>query len=312
MDEMNEKERYKYYDKLINDFKLSKYEKFLGYHIVIIPDKEVSDNYFYSDRCLSTLGFRFIKKSSIRLQHTVTKETFNITIFLTKESIENVREFYKNLKNTFILKDTYKCFEAALDFIYKVKVCSYIKELEDDTKYVINKDIIKMLREVETNSTCAAKHVGCLILRRKRDKIDINSAGYNFSKGHNQCKDLFIKKNNEWYYREFNHQEFKKDETGNRHKEWSLKHEIHAEITALIYAEESKCKLTKNDFMVITYTPCENCMNEILKTPIKNIISLNKFDDYEEVRLIADYNNVNLYYIDQEKELNDILEGIEA
>ena len=90
-------------------------------------------------------------------------------------------------------------------------------------------------------SNCAAKQIGCLIVKNGDTII---SSGINGTpKGYTNCNEIFFKKNDEWYSKLASDKNdyvvnegvkyYKIKNTDMTHKEFTLNHEVHAEINAI-------------------------------------------------------------------------------
>lgn len=116
---------------------------------------------------------------------------------------------------------------------------------------------IEIAEKYAEHSSCAKYHVGAIIVRDKR----IISTGYNgVASGQCHCNKLFKNIN------------FKEDKVmSEKHHEWSLKNEIHAEINAIGYAAKHEV-LTDNATIFVTLQPCLNCSKAIVASGIKRVV----------------------------------------
>ena len=107
------------------------------------------------------------------------------------------------------------------------------------------------------HSSCSKYHVGAVITRDKR----IISTGYNgVPTGQKHCNQIFKNIN------------FKEDLVmSEKHHEWSLKNEIHAEMNAIGYAAKNEV-LTNNATIYVTLQPCLNCSKAIVAAGIKRVV----------------------------------------
>ena len=107
-------------------------------------------------------------------------------------------------------------------------------------------------------SKCAKLKVGAIIQINDRPI----SAGYNGSpSGFQNCEDVF-----------------KTNLTG--HSDWTEKHEIHAEMNALLYAAKVGIA-TAGSTLYCTHIPCHNCLKHIIQAGVKRVVYVN--DHYNVV-----------------------------
>lgn len=114
--------------------------------------------------------------------------------------------------------------------------------------------MISVLRELESKSTCLSRRVGCLILSSDGSVL---SKGYNNHYKGISCKDtgLCLRSGSK---------------SGENLDKCKI---VHAEIDAI-----EKCyNIEKAHTIIITASPCINCIAELLKTNIKNI---HFYDEY--------------------------------
>lgn len=117
-------------------------------------------------------------------------------------------------------------------------------------------------------STCVSLKVGCVITRENR----IISTGYNGTvKDKQNCNEV-------WRYfddgtRYNRGYENLKDVPYECHHDWSLDHEIHAELNAIIWARQdlSDC------IMYLTHSPCGHCAKAIAAAGIKRVYYKNRY-----------------------------------
>lgn len=104
------------------------------------------------------------------------------------------------------------------------------------------------------NSKCVKYQVGCIITDQNGRII---SSGYNGTPPHMiNCCDRY-------HPDEMQQEHMRKD-----HTEWSGLYEIHAEVNAIVRANESLV----NAVLFCTHTPCCECIKTIAATGIKRII----------------------------------------
>lgn len=110
-------------------------------------------------------------------------------------------------------------------------------------------------------SKCEKVHVGCIIVKEGR----IITTGVNGTpKGHMNCCDKFS--------REKNLDELIKD-----HSQWSLKHEIHAEMNAIMFATRNGTQIPEGSILYCTHEPCDNCLKHIVALGIREVYFINKY-----------------------------------
>jgi dCMP deaminase len=116
---------------------------------------------------------------------------------------------------------------------------------------------IEIAEKYAEHSTCSKYHVGAIITRDRR----IISTGYNgVPGGQKHCNQIFKNIN------------FKEDRVmSEKHHEWSLKNEIHAEVNAICYAAKNEV-LTNNATLYCTLQPCLNCSKAIVAAGIKRVV----------------------------------------
>ena len=115
-------------------------------------------------------------------------------------------------------------------------------------------NFINIAEEIATGSKCVSTHVWAIIVKDNR----ILSTWYNGTPA------WYINCNQKW---EWPHPD---------HHEWSKKHEIHAEMNALLWAARNWVKI-ENSTIYCTYQPCYDCTKNIIASGIKKIVYKNKF-----------------------------------
>lgn len=156
-------------------------------------------------------------------------------------------------------------------------------------------------------SNCAAKQIGCLIVKNGDTII---SSGINGTpKGYTNCNEIFFKKNDEWYSKLASDKNdyvvnegikyYKIKNTDMTHKEFTLNHEVHAEINAI--SKMARVGVSTDDCsLYCTYSPCRDCAKAIIASGIKEVFYIKEFDDSDEVIEFLNANDVeiNKLYID--------------
>ena len=111
---------------------------------------------------------------------------------------------------------------------------------------------LEMARSLSKLSKCVRLQVGCLLVKDGR----VLSTGVNGTpSGYTNC--------NEASYPE--------------HHEWSLRHEIHAELNAVIWAARSGTAI-EGATAYVTHSPCDQCTKNLLAAGIKRIVYDEQYD----------------------------------
>ena len=143
----------------------------------------------------------------------------------------------------------------------------------------LTKNQIRMKQAVETASfsKCCSRKVGAIIVVNDR----IVGEGYNGTpKGYVNCDKHF---NNE-YTKE--------------HHDWSLHHEIHAEMNAILWAARKGTPI-EGGIMYSTTKPCKDCTKHIIASGIVGIHYLYKYP-YNDDSIIDSFLEENGVYCVQE------------
>ncbi len=132
-----------------------------------------------------------------------------------------------------------------------------------------DRSFINIAKEIALASKCVSKQVGAVIVKDGR----ILSTGYNGTPArYKNCTD-------HW------NGEYTKD-----HHEWSLIHEIHAEMNAIIWAARKGISI-EGGTIYVTLEPCSECSKNLIASGIVRIVWEHKYP----------YNNIN------DLEINDML-----
>jgi dCMP deaminase len=110
---------------------------------------------------------------------------------------------------------------------------------------------VRLNQAVETASfsKCISRHVGAIIVKNNH----IIAEGYNGTpKGYPNCCDVF------------------KEGYTSEHHEWSMYHEIHAEMNAIIWAAREGISID-GGIIYTTTKPCRDCTKHIIASGIKSI-----------------------------------------
>ena len=126
-----------------------------------------------------------------------------------------------------------------------------------------HKIYLRMCIELAQFSKCCRNKVGSMLVDRGR----IISTGVNGTPSgfHTECETHFK-------LHDQTTDEFKKE-----HSVWSLKHELHAELNALLYAAKHNVNITDDTILYCTHEPCDNCLKHIAGVGIKEIYYASKY-----------------------------------
>jgi dCMP deaminase len=146
-------------------------------------------------------------------------------------------------------------------------------------------DMTGLLRQ---RSCCLKYQTAAMVV----NGTQIISLGYNgtFAKSV-ECKDYWFD-----YYRYFEipttFEEFlRSDEFKQKHRQWSIAHEVHAEVNALNWV--SKKEITDAYVLYTWYSPCDQCAKTIISYGIKNVYYRHLYPSGESALLSLVQNNVN-------------------
>jgi dCMP deaminase len=127
-----------------------------------------------------------------------------------------------------------------------------------------HKSFLKIAQEFASHSTCIRKQVGCILVRDSR----IISTGYNgTSSGMQHCNEVFKEHKDDLQNPKFLE----------LHKQWSEKHELHAEQNCLMYAAKNGVS-TNNGVLYLTLSPCIHCCKLIISAGIKEVYYSEEYD----------------------------------
>lgn len=113
-----------------------------------------------------------------------------------------------------------------------------------------DKNFMNIAKEISLASKCVSKKVGCIIVKDGR----ILSTGYNGTPaGYKNCCDHW---NNKW---------------SEKHHEWSLKYEIHAEMNAIVWAARKGASV-EGATLYCTMEPCSECTKNTIQAGITRIV----------------------------------------
>ncbi len=126
------------------------------------------------------------------------------------------------------------------------------------------KTLVTAVRAVSEDSKCVSMHVGCIVVRDGH----IISTGYNgTNSGEPNCNEVH-------------------SERGINHTKWSEKHEIHAEMNAVLHSPTP----VKGSIVIVTHSPCWNCVKHLKCAGVEGIYFLERYyqmtdEEFEECRL---------------------------
>ena len=137
---------------------------------------------------------------------------------------------------------------------------------------------INIAKEIAKLSHCVSHQVGCVIVR---DGI-ILSTGYNGAPaGYLNCDECFDKNN---FDREVHHK-------------WSSIHEIHGELSAILYSSKYGSQSLNESIVYVTLQPCKECVKNMIQTGIIEIVyeqDYDKMTDWKEILQFASENDVTI------------------
>jgi dCMP deaminase len=132
---------------------------------------------------------------------------------------------------------------------------------------------MEMAERAAQESKCAARKVGCLIVKDS----NILAVGINGTMpGETNCCDLFEKRYGFWYHKHENG-ELEPDDTHEAHHQWSLVHEIHAEMNAMAKAHKNGVSV-EGATIYVNYSPCFNCAKQLIVHGIKRVVFREIYD----------------------------------
>lgn len=137
-----------------------------------------------------------------------------------------------------------------------------------------DRSFINIAKEIALASNCVSRKVGAVIVNDGR----IISTGYNGTpKGYVNCSQ-------HW------NGEYTKD-----HHEWSLLHEIHAEMNAIIWAARKGISI-EGATLYCTTEPCSECSKNLTASGIKRIVYVENYpyneDNAKSIDSMLKYCNV--------------------
>jgi dCMP deaminase len=132
---------------------------------------------------------------------------------------------------------------------------------------------MQLCEVVKLRSTCAKVKTATIICDEEKNVISIGYNGVNAGREH--CE-------NYWHRISEGKPFLEIEDIMTRHREWSTKNEIHAEMNAII-------KLGKKSENLILYTilsPCINCAKLIVACKIKKVFYKTIYDDFSGIEFL--------------------------
>lgn len=147
----------------------------------------------------------------------------------------------------------------------------------------VNELFTKMAIDVAGRSTCARVQVGAVIVKDQR----VISMGWNgVPHGQKHCYDIFhdkFMKEKAIDFPEGTDLDKKFDEWMNspkikeEHHQFAIRHEIHSEMNAMIFAARNGISTDGADVYVV-WSPCIDCAKALLQAGIKNVYYYKKYE----------------------------------
>jgi len=151
-----------------------------------------------------------------------------------------------------------------------------------------DKIYMRFTEDIAIQSKCAAKKVGCVIVRG----TTVLSNGINGTlSGHLNCCDKFVKKDDGWYT--YGEEDFMKCDNEEEHHRWSNIHEFHAEMNAIKNATDNGHSV-KGSTIYCNYSPCYNCAKLLVLHGINRIVYRNEYDDFENIKKFLELSEVEV------------------
>lgn len=156
--------------------------------------------------------------------------------------------------------------------------------------------MMKVVKELEVHSKCAAKKVCCTIVKEENGNYNILSIGLNGTvskvKNCNEQWERVTDENGEKAWKNKVTKVVSKD----GHNKWSSLNEVHAEVNAL-----SKCckqfLSTEGTYAFISFSPCYNCAKMLVTFGVKKVYFYEKYDDHEDVMKFLKRHNVEVIHL---------------
>lgn len=125
-----------------------------------------------------------------------------------------------------------------------------------------HKIYLRMCVELAKLSKCVRNKVGSMLIYNGR----IISTGVNGAPaGQLNCCEHFHDK------------DITSDDVKKEHSSWSMKHEIHGELNAIIYAAKHGIQIPEGTVLYCTHEPCDNCLKHIAGVGIKTVYYASKY-----------------------------------
>lgn len=152
---------------------------------------------------------------------------------------------------------------------------------------------------ISKESKCQSLQVGAVIVKDKRViSMGINGTPNNFI----NCNEVTFKDSEtKQFVSEHTH-----SSVDMNHTEWSMIHEIHAEMNAILYAAKKGFPI-ENSTMYVTHEPCDQCLKNIIQSGISRVVYLNNYNG--NVTLDSGYRKKCTSYISLEQYMPPIDNG---
>ena len=138
---------------------------------------------------------------------------------------------------------------------------------------------LNIAREISKLSKCVSIQVGCILVKEGR----ILSIGYNGTPpNYINCDEMFP--------------EYDQQRDRELHHQWSLIHELHAEMNAILWAAKNGISI-EGATLYCTHQPCDQCTKNILALGITNIYYKDEYDKVQnniEIQKFIKDMNVNI------------------
>lgn len=162
---------------------------------------------------------------------------------------------------------------------------------------------------IAKRSTCCKLQVGCILVKDDR----IISTGYNgvpkgmlhcynywYSLFTNKTDDKLLNFEEETFEKNFEEETFENyllsDEFRQKHHEWSLENEIHAETNALMFASRNSVSSVDCDIYA-THSPCFDCSKIIIAAGIKRVFYRELYKKGEKALSLLSRNGIECHFI---------------
>lgn len=133
-----------------------------------------------------------------------------------------------------------------------------------------DKTFLDIANVIANKSKCQSLQVGAVIVKDNR----VISMGINGTpNGFKNCNDIEF---TDTYKRDNINIDNCKYKSNEVHTAWSMMHEIHAEMNAILYAAKNGIPIDGTTIYV-THEPCDQCLKNIIQSGIKRVVYLHKY-----------------------------------